>query len=250
MSRVKISLAVASLVLSLTSAAWAQNSVAGSWEITVNTPQGPQTSILTLKQDGDKLTGDLANQMGTIPATGTFSGGTVTVNTTVAVQGMNLDFIITGKVEGDALNGTIKVGDFGEFPFTGKRAAAGAAPARPAPAPAAPAASAPPAAAGSTTDATGKWDLVFTIEGVGEFPVTADLKQDGTKITGTFSGPTGDVTLQGTMTGPTLKLEFEVETPQGKMPIVILGDLGPEGFTGKATLTGMGEATWKGTRSK
>jgi hypothetical protein len=245
---IKVSSLVAVFMLSLGSASFAQNSVAGAWELTINSPQGPQTSTLTLKQDGEKLTGELAGPMGSVPTTGTFTNDTVAVTTTISVQGMNLDFIITGKLEGEALNGTIKVGDFGEFPFTGKRAAAGAAAARPAPAP--PAVSAPPAAAGSTTDATGKWDLVFNIEGVGEFPVTADLKQDGTKITGTFSGPTGDVTLQGTMTGPTLKLEFEVETPQGKMPIVITGDLGPEGFSGKATLTGMGEATWKGTRAK
>jgi hypothetical protein len=85
---------------------------------------------------------------------------------------------------------------------------------------------------------------------MGEFPVQADFKQDGTKLTGTFSGPTGDVTLQGTMTGPSLKLEFEVETPQGKMPIVMTGELGAQGFAGKATIAGMGEANWKGTRAK
>ena len=91
---------------------------------------------------------------------------------------------------------------------------------------------------------------MISLEGVGEFPVQADFKQDGSKITGTFSGPAGDVVLQGTMTGPSLKLEFEVDTPQGKMPIVMTGDLTAAGFTGKATLAGMGEANWKGTRAK
>jgi hypothetical protein len=52
------------------------------------------------------------------------------------------------------------------------------------------------------------------------------------------------------MTGSTLRMQFEVETPQGKLPIVMTGDLGAEGFTGKATLAGMGEANWKGTRAK
>src|SRR4029079_10885897 len=109
----------------------------------------------------------------------------------------------------------------------------------------------PGAAAGSATDASGKWDIVLSIDGVGEIPVQADFKQDGSKLTGTFSGPAGDVTLQGTMTGPSLKLEFEVETPQGKMPIIMTGDLGADGgLAGKATLQGMGEANWKGTRAK
>ena len=74
MKCVKASLVAVSFVVSLASTAFAQNSVAGAWEITVDTPQGPNTSTLNLKQDGDKLTGDLASQqMGSTPVTGTFS---------------------------------------------------------------------------------------------------------------------------------------------------------------------------------
>jgi hypothetical protein len=236
----------ASFVLSLASTALAQ-SPTGAWELTVDTPQGPNTSTLSLKQDGDKLTGDLTSQMGSTPITGTFSAGTVAVTANIDIQGTSLQLGINGKLDADTMAGEVKFGDFGAFPFTAKRAGTAAAAAAPAP-PAAPAARA--AAPGSTTDATGKWDIVLNIEGVGEFPVQADFKQDGTKLTGTFSGPAGDVTLQGTMTGSSLKMEFEVETPQGKMPIVMTGELGAEGFAGKATLAGMGEANWKGTRAK
>jgi len=247
MKCVKTAIVAASFVLGLASGAFAQNSVAGSWELTVDSPQGANTSTLTLKQDGDKLTGELGSAMGSTPVTGTFSAGSVAITANLDVQGTSLQLGINGKVDADTMTGSVKVGDFGEFPFTGKRAGstAAAAPA-PAAAPAARAAAAP----GSTTDATGKWDIVISLEGVGEFPVQADFKQDGTKLTGTFTGPTGDVTLEGTMTGSTLKMQFEVETPQGKLPIVMTGDLGAEGFTGKATLAGMGEANWKGTRAK
>ena len=236
----------ASFVLSLASTALAQ-SPAGAWELTVDTPQGANTSTLNLKQDGDKLSGDLTSQMGSTPVTGTFSAGTVAVTANIDIQGTSLQLGINGTVDADTMTGEVKFGDFGAFPFTAKRAGTGAAAAAPA-VPAAPAARA--AAPGSATDATGKWDIVLNIEGVGEFPVQADFKQDGTKLTGTFSGPAGDVTLQGTMMGSSLKMEFEVETPQGKMPIVMTGELGAEGFTGKATLAGMGEANWKGTRAK
>src|SRR5215475_9726970 len=246
MKFVKTTIVAASFVLSLASAAFAQ-SPAGAWELTVDSPQGANTSTLTLKQDGDKLTGDLASAMGSTPVTGTFSAGSVAVTANLDVQGTSLQLGINGKVDADTMTGSVKVGDFGEFPFTAKRtgSTAAAAPA-PAAAPAARAAAAP----GSTTDATGKWDIVISLEGVGEFPVQADFKQEGTKLTGTFTGPTGDVTLEGTMTGSSLKMEFVVETPQGKMPIVMTGDLGADGFTGKATLAGMGEANWKGTRAK
>jgi hypothetical protein len=250
MKCVKTTIVAASFLLSLATTALAQNSAIGAWELTIETPQGASTSTLTLKQEGDKLAGDLANpQMGSTPVTGTFSAGTVAVIANIDIQGTSLQLGINGKVDADTMTGSVKFGDFGEFPFTAKRAKPGAAAASPAPAapPAAPAAAATP---GSATDATGKWDLVITVEGMGEFPVQADFKQDGSKLTGTFSGPTGDVTLQGTMTGPSLKLEFEVETPQGKMPIVMTGELGAQGFTGKATIAGMGEANWKGTRAK
>jgi hypothetical protein len=247
MKYVKTAIVAASFVLSLASAAFAQNSVAGAWELTVDSPQGANTSTLTLKQDGDKLTGELGSAMGSTPVTGTFSVGSVAITANLDVQGTSLQLGITGKVAADTMTGSVKVGDFGEFPFTAKRTGSTAA-AAPAPA-AAPAARAV-AAPGSTTDATGKWDIVISLEGVGEFPVQADFKQDGTKLTGTFNGPTGEVTLEGTMTGSTLKMQFEVETPQGKLPIVMTGDLGAEGFTGKATLAGMGEANWKGTRAK
>ena len=246
MKCVRASLVALSFVVSLASGAFAQ-SPAGAWDLTVDTPQGPNTSTLTLKLDGDKLSGDLASQMGSTPVTGTFSAGAVAVTANIDIQGTSLQLGINGKVDGDTMTGSVKFGDFGEFPFTAKRGGAAAAAAPPAPA-AAPAAR--PAAAGSLTDATGKWDIIINIEGVGEFPVQADFKQDGTKITGTFTGPAGDVTLQGTMTGSSLKMEFEVDTPQGKMPIVMTGDLGPDGFTGKASLAGMGEANWKGTRAK
>ena len=248
MKCVKTAIVAASFVLSLASAAFAQNSVAGSWELSVDSPQGANTSTLTLKQDGDKLTGELGSAMGSTPVTGTFSAGSVAITANLDVQGTSLQLGINGKVDADTMTGSVKVGDFGEFPFTGKRtgSSAAAAPAPAAPAPAARAAAAP----GSTTDPTGKWDIVISLEGVGEFPVQADFKQDGTKLTGTFNGPTGEVTLEGTMTGSTLKMQFEVETPQGKLPIVMTGDLGAEGFTGKATLAGMGEANWKGTRAK
>ena len=137
MKCVKASLVAASFVLSLASTAFAQNSAAGAWELTVDTPQGANTSTLTLKQDGDKLTGDLASQMGSTPVTGTFSAGTVAVTANIDVQGTSLQLGINGKVDADTMNGSVKFGDFGEFPFTAKRAGSGAAAAAPAAAPAA-----------------------------------------------------------------------------------------------------------------
>src|SRR4029078_10175067 len=131
MKCVKTAIVDASFVLSLASAAFAQNSVAGSWELSVDSPQGANTSTLTLKQDGAKLTGELGSAMGSTPVTGTFSAGSVAITANLDVQGTSLQLGISGKVAADTMTGSVKVGDFGEFPCTAKRAGSAAAPAPP-----------------------------------------------------------------------------------------------------------------------
>ena len=54
--------------------ALAQTGPAGDWELTIETPQGANTVDLSLKLDGDKLSGDLSSQMGSVPVTGTATG--------------------------------------------------------------------------------------------------------------------------------------------------------------------------------
>ena len=56
------------------------------------------------------------------------------------------------------------------------------------------------------------------------------------------------VPVTGTMTGGTLKLEVTVPTQQGDMQMTMTGNLGPDGFTGKASIAGMGDADWTGKR--
>ena len=249
MKYLKAGFFAALLVVALTSTALAQSDPSGAWELTIDSPQGANSVTLTLKQDGGKLTGDLSSQMGSTPVTGTYDAGAVALTAHIDVQGMSLEMGINGKVEADTLDGNVKFGDFGEFPFKGKRAAAGAVATPPAaPAPAAPTSS---AAAATPGDVNGKWDVTLTIEGVGEVPIAADIKQEGSKLTGTLNGPAGEIVVNGTMTGSTLRLEFTAETPNGPIPIIMTGELGADGgFTGKASLAGMGEAPWKATRTK
>ncbi|HUR33455.1 MAG TPA: hypothetical protein VM032_06645 [Vicinamibacterales bacterium] len=238
----------AAVVLALSPApAVAQSGPAGAWELTMSTPQGNNTVGLTLALNGDKVTGDLSSPMGAVPVTGTATGNDVKVTAEVSIQGMALTFNIDGKVNGDAMDGTVKVGDFGEFPFTGKRAAATPVAASAAAAPA-PAASATTAGAG-ITDLNGKWDIKLAIAGMGEIPATAVIKQEGDKLTGTLSGPAGDLVIAGTVNGRTVKIDFEAETPQGKLPVSMTGDMGATSVTGKASIAGMGEADWTATRA-
>ena len=219
----------------------AQTGVTGDWEIAVNTPQGESTVNLTLKQEGEKVTGNLSSPMGSMPITGTFSGGALTLGATLTLAGNSLELGLNGKLEGETMNGTVKFGDFGEFPFLGKRGA-------PKTAAASPATPTAPATALPAIDANGTWNIVLTIQGVGEFPVSGTFKQEGDKVTGVLSSVAGEVPVSGTMTGRSLKLEFTAQTPQGELPITMTGELGEKGFTGKASVAGIGEADWTATR--
>jgi hypothetical protein len=246
MNRLKIAALTLAVLAVLPLAARAQGDISGDWEITLNTPQGANAVNLTLKSEADKITGDLVSPLGTVPVVGTWSGGTLAVTASINLQGTSLQLGLNGKLEGEALNGMVKFGDFGEFPFTGKRAAKAAAPA------AAPATASASGAGGSggSGGASGKWDVVLVIEGAGEFPATATLTQDGDKITGVLSSQAGDVSLNGTLTGTSLTLTFTAATPNGELPVTMTGELGAEGLAGKASIAGLGEAAWRATRSK
>ena len=233
---------LAAVVLAFSpAAALAQSGAAGSWELSMSTPQGDTTVGLTLSLAGDKVSGEMTSPMGAVPVGGTATGNDVKLTADINIQGMALTFGINGKIAGDTMDGTVKVGDFGEFPFTGKRAAAK---------PTAAAAPTATAAGGAAiTDMNGKWDVKLVIAGMGEMPATAVLKQDGNKVTGTLNGAAGEMVLAGTVTGTTVKFDFEADTPQGKLPITMTGVIGATSVIGKATIAGMGEADWTATRA-
>ena len=97
-------------------------SVDGTWNVTVKSPMGDQPSTLTLKAEGGTLTGTASAQGNTNPiANGKVDGDTVSWSNSITTPfPMTLEF--SGKVEGDTLNGSVKAGSFGSFPFTGTRA--------------------------------------------------------------------------------------------------------------------------------
>lgn len=220
-------------------------SIAGEWDLVLESPLGAQTVTLTLKQDGEKLSGELANTLGAMPVAGTYTGDAMVLSATIALQGLSLQLGLNGKISGDALSGTAKAGDLAEFPFTGKRKVAGASPAAAPPA----AAAAEPATAGSSS-LTGPWDVTLVLPGVGEFPLKAVLKQDGENVTGTITSALGEVALKGTMVATALKLTFTTAGPAGPLEIALTGDLAGDELKGKAGVVGLGEAEWKATRGK
>jgi hypothetical protein len=234
------------LALAIPSPAAAQADISGPWEVTIDSPQGAMTIDADLKQDGEALTGMITSPMGNVEVKGTFKSNELSFSYSVPLQGQNLDITMTGKLAGDdTIDGLVAIAGLGEVPWKAKRKVAGAAPAA-----AAPAATPPAVAAAPITGEgiTGKWDMLMDTP-AGQLPFAATFVQNGEKVTGTISGPTGEIPINGTVTGTALKLDMNVQTPQGDLAIAMTGDLGPDGMTGKAS-TMMGDMTWSATRAK
>jgi len=113
--------ASAAAVLLSTSAIAADANVTGEWDLTVESQMGTSNPHLSLKQDGAKISGTYKGMLGEVPVSGTVKGNEFAINFHASAQGMELDVIYSGTVEGAAMKGTVKLGDLGEAVFTGKK---------------------------------------------------------------------------------------------------------------------------------
>ena len=236
-------LAVWSLVL-LPSAAAGQTDITGTWELALDAPTGAVTAEVKVTQTGETIVGELISLLGNAAFKGTFIKDVLAVTAPLAVQGNTINLVFEGKLAGETLSGTVKFGDFGEAPWSGKRKAAGAAATT-----AASASTATTKAAATTTAGgglTGLWDVEVDAPG-NPTAMSADFKQEGNIVTGTISGPQGEAKVTGTMEGSTLKLDFYAP---GGMTIKMTGELKSDSLTGKASIAGLGEMDWKATRAK
>ena len=241
--------AALALGLFIASPAVAQTNVAGDWDVTINSPQGANTSKVTFKQDANKLDGLIKSPAGETAIAGTVDADEVKVAFTINFQGMPFEIKLNGKLVGDTIAGKADFGGFAEGDWTAKRsdAAAAAAPAT-APAPAAPTTAAPSASATTMTGFGGKWDVTLKTP-AGDFPANANLAVDGGKLTGTFGSQMGEVPVEGTVEGAAMKVTFNAQTPQGPMTVVLTGDLdGDSIVNGKAEVAGMGQMEWTAKR--
>jgi hypothetical protein len=96
--------------------------VDGKWMLKIKTPMGEQSGTLDLKADGSALTGTMSGNMGAVTIeNGSVAGDAVKWSAKVTSP-MPITLEFDGKVEGDALNGSVKLGAFGTSTFSGARA--------------------------------------------------------------------------------------------------------------------------------
>src|SRR6266446_1884655 len=91
------------VALALPAVMRAQPSAAGMWRVEFVTPLGQVGVNMTINQSGTKLTGQ------------------VTVVWSVPEDGKMLEITMKGKLEGNVITGTAKLGDVGEGPLSARR---------------------------------------------------------------------------------------------------------------------------------
>ncbi len=110
---------VAVLAMGLTAVA---ADIDGVWKSTFDTPIGEMHYTYTFKADGEKLTGTAKNDMAEVKIQdGTIKGNDITFTENLDFQGQSISIKYTGKIEGDQINFTRKVGDFGTEQIVAKR---------------------------------------------------------------------------------------------------------------------------------
>ena len=96
--------------------------VSGEWDMTISSPRGERTSVMTIEQDGDKITVTMEGFRGDeMVGEGTISGENI--EWTVTMETPRGEFSITykGTVSGDTMSGEAQMGDRGSMEWSAKK---------------------------------------------------------------------------------------------------------------------------------
>lgn len=97
---------------------------------------------------------------------------------------------------------------------------------------------------------SGSWNVSFNTP-QGAMDAVATFKQEGEKLTGTISGPQGDVSFNdGAVKGKTFTFTLDIDSPNGQLTINLAGELeGDDAIKGTFDF-GQGLGDWTGKRNK
>jgi len=94
---------------------------AEQWELTLQTPMGPQVMSAQFERSGDAFTGMISSgEMSAQKITGKISGNVLTWTVSLS-KPVSIKLSFEAKVEGETLTGTVKLGMFGKAALAGKR---------------------------------------------------------------------------------------------------------------------------------
>ena len=103
----------------------AQPSAAGEWKVNFVVPTGTKFVNMVINQQKTTLSGTVINEDGEFPLTGSIIDDQVTVVWTVPEDGKLMEITMKGKLAGNVITGTAKLGNVGEGSLTARRDAEG-----------------------------------------------------------------------------------------------------------------------------
>lgn len=92
---------------------------------------------------------------------------------------------------------------------------------------------------------TGKWNVVTQLP-IGSGSPSFDITQDGKQLTGTYRGALGEATVTGSIEGKAFKISFTASNVECEYA----GTLDGDEISGTVALKGLGDGTFKGTRTR
>jgi len=103
----------------------------------------------------------------------------------------------------------------------------------------------------AAVDVSGKWTMTMEMS-MGTATPSLDLKQDGTKIAGTYTGRYGTFALEGTLKDRAIQFTFQMGAEGETVTMSFAGEVAANGQTmkGTASLGEMGDATWSAKKDK
>jgi len=103
----------------------------------------------------------------------------------------------------------------------------------------------------ATPNVAGKWAMTLEMS-MGTGTPVLELKQDGEKITGTYTGRYGTFPLEGKLKEQTIEFWFTMNAEGQSVSMSFTGEVAADGQTmkGQATLGELGDATWSAKREK
>jgi hypothetical protein len=98
--------------------------VAGVWNLSVELEVGTGHPVVTLSQDGEKISGKYEGRYGTAPVEGTVKDQAIEFIVTMSSDGNPAKGVFKGTVNGDSMSGTFEFDEIGGGKWSGVRAAA------------------------------------------------------------------------------------------------------------------------------
>ena len=212
--------------------------VAGTWDITIESPQGKRTVLLIIKKNADKLAGAMKSPQGeTALESIALNNDDIAFALTRQIQGQDMKFSYTGKVAKDSMKGDVDFGGQATGTWSAvphKEDAAAAAP--------------PAAAPAQGMNITGVWSFVVeTSQGSGS--PTFTFTQSGENLTGTYKGQFGEAPLTGTVKGADLKFAIKINAQGQDLTLTYSGKIeSKDSMKGTVQLGELGEGTWTAKR--